>query len=611
MQDGKKYWGFNPYFFSNELAITNKGGVKLNNNKILSSLWMFANDCRDKMIFSVITSVLGVIFGMIPYLCTAELLYGFYYKIASFSYIIQWSLLAIGALVLKMILVTASTMKSHEAAFTILKNIRIKLTDKMERVPMGIMLDTPSGEYKALVVDTVDKIEKPLAHMIPEMTANILTPVITFIVMFSFDWRLALAALIVVPIGLFIFMGQMIGYKEKSEKYYEAGANMNNAIVEYINGIEVIKAFNKTTSSYSNFSNAVKHYRNYTLEWWKGCWVYSAIGVTVLSSTLIVVLPYGAYLFMNGNIDFSAFITCAILSLGVATPLIAAMQYSDNFALVFQCIKQVNKFLEIKELTRPKERVELEKSGFEFKSVCFGYNEKEILHNISFKAEPSSVTAIVGPSGGGKSTIAKLMAGFWDTTSGNIYFRGKNIKEIPFEQLMENVSYVAQDNFLFNDTIMENIRAGRKNATDDEIYEVAKIAGCDSFIRELENGYKTKVGDAGGKLSGGERQRITIARAMLKKADVIILDEATAYSDPENEVEIQNAISSLVKNKTLIVIAHRLSTISKAQKILVVEKGKIVGEGTQNELIENCILYRNMWNNHISSMDIEEGLQNA
>jgi ATP-binding cassette subfamily B protein IrtA len=568
-----------------------------------AKLMTFANDCKSKMILSVIFAVIGVLLGMLPYLCIAVLLTYFYNHTATLFSVLLWSLIAVVAQIIKMYLTTVSSMKSHEAAFTILKNIRTKLTDKMEHVPMGVMLDTPSGEFKSLVVDTVDRIEKPLAHMIPEMTANILTPIVIFVAMFWVDWRLALAVLVVVPIGFIVFIGQMIGYKEKSKRFYQAEASMNNAIVEYVGGIEVIKAFNRSASSYGKFIQAVKYYRDFTLSWWRNCWVYSAIGVTILSSTLIVVLPYGAYLFMNANIEFAPFITCVVLSLGIAGPIIALLQYSDNFALVFQCIKQITSFLETDELIRPKKRIALDKSMFEFRNVCFGYKEKEILHNISFKTEPSAMMAIVGPSGGGKSTIAKLMAGFWDPTSGDIFFGGKNIKEIPFEQLMENISYVAQDSFLFNDTIMENIRAGRKNASDGEVYAAATAAGCDEFIKMLDNGYQTIVGDAGGKLSGGERQRITIARAILKNANVIILDEATAYADPENEADIQLAIGKLVKGKTLIVIAHRLSTIKNAEKIVVIENGKIVHEGRHEELLEECPLYKKMWVNHMSTMD--------
>ena len=573
------------------------------NKGTMSKLYNFAEENKGKIITSVILAILGVAFGMIPYLCTAKLLALFYSKQATFKLVLILCLIAIVSYALKAWFATISTMKSHEAAFTILKNIRLRLTEKMERVPMGVMLETPSGTYKSMVVDMVDKIEKPLAHMIPELTSNMLVPIIIFITMFIIDWRMGLAALAVIPLGLIIIMGQMIGYKEKSKKFYSSSAKMNDTIVEYINGIEVIKAFNRSAGSYGRYEKATKYYKDYTIKWWKSCWIFSATGYSVITSTLIVLLPVGAYLFMNGKIEFAPFITCVILSLGIAGPIMSSLQFIDTYSNIYQCINQVYDFLNKEELIRPTENVELNDDGFKFENVSFSYDDTEVLHNINLESVSKGMTAIVGPSGGGKSTIAKLMAGFWDPTKGNVTFGGKNIREIPFNQYMSQISYVAQDNFLFDNTILENIRIGKKYSTDEEVINAAKKAGCHEFINLLPNGYQTKVGDSGGKLSGGERQRITIARAILKNADTIILDEATAYADPENEAEIQLAISKLISGKNLIVIAHRLSTIVNADKIVVVEKGNIINEGTQKELLENCPLYQRMWNNHISSLE--------
>lgn len=414
---------------------------------------------------------------------------------------------------------------------------------------------------------------------------------------------MALATLATVPIGFVILMGQTIGYKEKSERYIRAGNEMNNAIVEYVNGIEVIKAFNQSASSYGKFTDSVKFFRDSTLDWWKGCWLFSSIGYTVISSTLLFSLPLGAYWFRTGMLDFSTFITCIILSMGIAGPIMAATQFVDDFAVIYQSVEQVDTFLWQKEMDRPSAPVILSDSEFEFQDVSFAYKDTEVLHHINLKTIPHGVTAIVGPSGSGKSTIAKLMAGFWEATSGNVLLGGQNIKDIPFPQLMEHVGYVAQDNFLFDISIMENIRLGRKDASDEEVIAAAKAANCHEFIQKLEYGYDTKAGDAGSKLSGGERQRITIARTMLKKSDVIILDEATAFADPESESIVQSAINKLIAGKTLIVIAHRLSTIKNADKIVVMDSGEIVAEGKQEELLKNCSLYNRMWRDHITAMD--------
>ena len=286
--------------------------------------------------------------------------------------------------------------------------------------------------------------EKPLAHILPEMISNIFAPLAILIVLFILDWRMALATIATVPVGFIIFMGQMIGYKEKSERYIRAGNEMNNAIVEYVNGIEVIKAFNQSASSYGKFTHTVQFFRDSTLDWWRGCWLFSSIGYTVISSTLLFALPLGAYWFKTGSMDFSIFITCVILCLGIAGPIMAAIQFIDDFAVIYQSVDQVTSFLDQEEMIRPTEPVKLSGVDFEFRNVCFGYNETEVLHDINLRIVPHGVTAIVGPSGSGKSTLAKLMAGFWNVTSGEIIFGGQDIKNIPFAQLMENVSYVAQ-----------------------------------------------------------------------------------------------------------------------------------------------------------------------
>lgn len=567
----------------------------------LTKLLNFASDCKGKFILSILLAIVGVLCGMAPYFSVAKITAAFFNGTQTFSFIMKWSFIAIGGQLLKMLLTTLSSMKSHEAAFSIMKNIRSSLLQKMERVPMGVMIDTPSGTLKTLVVDVVDKIEKPLAHILPEMTSNILVPVFMLIVLFMLDWRMALASLAAIPVGFLVFMGQMIGYREKSARYAKANDDMNNAIVEYVTGIEVIKAFNQSASSYGKYTNAVKYFRDSTLDWWRGCWFFSSTGNSIISSTLLVALPVGAYLFLHGELDFSIFITCVVLSLGIAGPIMAAAQYVENFALVSQSLTQITEFLELPELNRPTKKVSLQNAQFCLKNVRFGYGDTEVLHGIDLETVPCGVTAIVGPSGSGKSTIAKLMAGFWDVTGGTMTYGGALLNKIPIEQLMKEVSYVAQDNFLFDKTIMENIRMGCPEASDAEVIQAAKEAGCHEFIEKLEHGYQTKVGDAGGKLSGGERQRITIARAMMKKAEVVILDEATAYADPENEAVVQAAINKLVAGKTLIVIAHRLSTIKNADKIVVVDDGRIIAQGKQQELLDSCSLYKRMWDDHIAA----------
>lgn len=573
----------------------------------LQRVWTFTGGCKGKMLIAILFAVVGVLCGMAPYFALAGILTEIIQNTLTANHIFCYVGIAVLGETLKMLLTTFSSLQAHKVTYHILENIRCQLTEKMMRVPMGVMVDTPSGKLKAMVVDTVEKLEQPLAHMLPEITANVFTPICITVVLFILDWRMALACMVVVPIGFVLLMGQMKDYKNRSKRYIEASSGMDSALVEYINGIQVIKAFSQTGTSFQKFMDAVKYYHDTTLDWWKNTWLYSALGLTIIPAALVSGIPIGALLLMQGTISFPVYITCLILSLGIAGPLIQATYYADSFAVIDASIRQVGDFLDEIELNRPLEKVQLNKDGFKFEQVCFGYGKQEILHGITFAPALGGKTAIVGPSGSGKSTITKLMAGFWDVSDGHIYYGGMDIRDIPTNQLMEQISFVSQDNFLFNMSIKENIRMGNPNATDEEIIAAAKAARCDEFIRKLEDGYDTLAGDAGGKLSGGERQRITIARAILKQADVVILDEASAYADPENEIYIEEAIQELVKGKTLIVVAHRLATIEHSDKIIVVDQGNIVGEGTHSELLETCPLYQRLWNESTSAFHPKGG----
>ena len=563
----------------------------------------FASECKGKMTVSVILGMIGVICGMFPYYSMIKIVSALYDKTADAKMVLKYIGFAFAGESLKFLLSTKSMMLAHDSAYTILETIRKQLSEKMMRVPLGAVSDTPSGKIKSMIVDTVEKLEKPLAHMLPEITANVVTPLLIAIYLFVLDWRMALASLISFDVGMIAMMGQMKDYETHSKTYMDACADMDSTLVEYVNGIQVIKAFHQSARSFQRFTDVVSHYHDTTLSWWRSTTFFSALGGTIIPSTLIGTLPVGAYLYMTGALSLGSFIGCIVLAMGIAGPIMQATSYVDQFAIVDASVKQISEFLEQDELHRTTDRAALEGEGFEMDGVSFAYGEREVLHKINFRPARKGMTAIVGPSGSGKSTIAKLLAGFYDPAEGEILYRGTNLKNIPFSQLMEEVSFVSQDNYLFDMSIMENIRIGRKEATDEEVIQAAKLSGCHDFIMKLENGYDTRAGDVGKFLSGGERQRITIARAMMKPAKVIILDEATAYVDPENEQVIQQAIGELVKDKMLIVIAHRLSTIVNAEKIVVVRDGNIEAEGTQQELLDNCPLYRNMWQQHVAGRD--------
>lgn len=575
-------------------------------NSTFCWILQFAAQCRGKIVTSVLLAILGSVFGIIPYFAVSQIVIQICGQNFSMTTIGIWVAAALLGYLGNVWFGTASTMLSHHSAFTILKNIRTELTEKLSRVPMGYILDTPSGKFKTMLVDTVEKLELPLAHMIPELTANILIPVLILFYLFILDWRIALISLITIPIGLVCYMGMMKDYEKRYERVLTAGKNMDAAIVEYIGGIEVIKTFNQSTSSYGKYADAVKENKEAKDTWFRQTNGFYVAGISIMPSCLLGVLPLGAYLYIGGSLAASTLITCMILALGLVKPLIQALQYTDSLAMVDSTVKEIVGLLETEEMERPASFVKLCNHHISLLDVSFGYGNTEVLHHISFEAVPNGMTAIVGPSGSGKSTVARLIASFWEADSGSIRIGGVDVRTLPLAQVMDTVAYVSQDNFLFHLTVGENIRIGKPDAADEEIVAAAKQASCHDFIIALPQGYDTVLGDGGGSLSGGERQRIAIARAILKNSPVVVLDEATAFTDPENEAVIQASINKLVQGKTLIVIAHRLSTIVGANKILVMDQGRIKAQGTQEELLENSPLYRKLWTAHISARDTGE-----
>lgn len=571
----------------------------------LQTLIGFGKDCRGKLVGSVLLAVIGVAGGILPYYAVSRMLGLLLSGSATMASLAPWLVMAVVGFSLFVWCNALSTTLSHVSAFTILRNIRDALADKLERMPMGAILDTPSGQYKNLIVDTVEKLEKLIAHIIPELTSNLLAPVAVVVYLFVLDWRMALASLATIPVGVLCYMGMMKDYQVRYQRYYDANAHMDSTVVEYVNGIEVIKAFNQSASSYGKYTDAVLNFRDTTLEWWRGCWWYMSAALSIMPSTLLVVLPVGAWLYQGGSLPATTFLTCILLSMGIVGPLIKVMNFTDNFPMIDTTMKEISTLLNAQDLSRPAREADLGAEGFVFDHVSFAYHNDLALSDISFRTQPGQVTALVGPSGSGKSTIARLMAGLWDVTGGTVRFGGRDIREIPLGLLNRQISYVSQDNYLFNVSILDNIRMGNPDATDEQVLAAAKSANCHEFIEALEHSYDTLAGDAGGALSGGERQRVAIARAILKDAPVIILDEATAYSDPESEDRIQESLARLVKGKTMVVIAHRLSTIVNAGQIVVVENGRIESVGSHAILMDSSPVYRKLWENYTETADFD------
>lgn len=574
----------------------------------LKRIWNLAASQHPKLRVSIVLAVIGVVSGFIPYYCAARIVIMLLNQTADMSKCIPFLLGALTGSLLKVLLSTFSSSISHIATYSVLEEIRIKCLNKLSNLSMGTLKEQSVGRWKSILVDQIESMETTLAHLLPEMTSNVLAPLILIITLLWIDWRMALISLVTIPVGIIFMMVAMKTYPKKYEESVNIGKKMNDSIVEYVNGIEVIKAFNQGKDSYTSYVEAVNGNASFYYNWMKSAQFGMACYRNICPAVLIGVLPVGLIFFKAQTITTADFIMIMILAMGIVGPLIAASNYVDSLAQAGTIIESVETILEAKEQHHPKKYVKLKENTIEFKHVSFAYEEKKdrVLKDINLRIEKDTINAFVGPSGSGKSTITKLIAGFWDVEQGSIYLGGKNLKEIPLEQISDQIAYVSQDNYLFDDTIRENIRMGKENATDQEVEAVAKLAGCDGFIRGLENGYDTKAGGQGAHLSGGERQRIAIARAMLKDAPIVILDEATAYIDPENEAIIQKAISRLIKGKTLIMIAHRLSTIINAHQIFVVEDGTIASTGTHKQLLEESDLYRNMWEAHIGAKDGEQ-----
>ena len=573
---------------------------------VISWLWEFSGRRKAEYLASILMAVAGVICSLIPYYIMIDIIKELVSGTEEFSWYMG-KCMAMGVFwIIRYIFHSISTILSHHATFQVLANIRIRLLKKLSTIPLGSVLEKSSGSYKNIIVERVDSMETTLAHLLPEMIANLMGALAVLILLFTVDWRMGLAMLIVVPIGFLCFLFMFRGYEENFKRTVKSTKALNDTAVEYINGIEVIKAFGQSGTSYEKFVKAAKEGADCFIEWMRGSLFGQTAGMTIFPATLLGILPVGCYLFMNQSLSTEQFLMVIVLSFGVMQPVMTAFSYTDDLAQITTIVGEVTDILIREDMLRPETVGQIPtNNSVEFENVHFAYQEKEILHGISLRIEPGTVNALVGPSGSGKSTMARLLASLWDATSGEIRIGGIDIRKLPLKECTSRIAYVSQDNYLFDLPVMENIRMGNRNATDEEVIQAAKECGCHDFIMGLEKGYQTICGSGGGHLSGGERQRISIARAMLKNAPIIILDEATSYTDPENEAVIQSALAKLIQGKTLLVIAHRLSTIVDADCIFVVENGYIAGRGKQEELLQSCPLYQKMWESHISTKDGE------
>ena len=564
----------------------------------------FLKPYAGKYVASVSLAIAGVFFGLVPYYIAYRLLIGLP---AGYSYreLLVGTVLILVFFVLQLLTHNASTAISHKTAFRILEQVRGAITDKMLRLPLGELQAKGSGHFHHMLIDGTERLEYPLAHAIPETTSSVLLPLGIVSLLFAVDWRMALSVLLPAALTLLAYLPMYIGImNEFANTYYTSLERMNGQIIEYIRGNKEIRIFGQKEKSYGRYTEAIRTYESSTLKLYHRMHIVAAPATVILSSILVAVLCTGGALYAQGQLSGYIFLLSVLLSVGIGASLLKFTEFMDNFYHLKNGKRLINSLLSAPEL-RDGAQEALENNRIELRNVSFAYEKEPVLRDVSLVFEEKQKVAIVGPSGAGKTTVANLLARFWDVTGGSITLGGVDYHDLSLSALMSKISYVTQDTFLFNLSVMENIRLGDPAASDAQVMQAARQAQCAEFIEALDDGYHTVVGNDGARLSAGQRQRIVIARAILKNTPILILDEATAYADMENQQKIQASLQALCQDKTLIIIAHRLTTVTGCDQIVVLEDGKVNAVGTHEELLGSCVLYQNMWNFHRSGQTEE------
>ncbi|MCR5415985.1 MAG: ABC transporter ATP-binding protein/permease [Pseudobutyrivibrio sp.] len=562
----------------------------------------YVGEYKKYTVLAAFLMVAGVIFSVIPYFLLYQILAPICrHEVLDGSYIFTRVVGVLVCEVLYALLYIKGLCYSHICAFNVLKNLRVALQGKLEKQPLGNIEEIGTGKIKKIFNDDIETIELLLAHAIPEGIANVFVPLLVMIIMFVIDFRLGLLSFIPIIIGMIAMTMMMKSGMGKMDAFYKSAADMNNTIIEYVNGMEVVKVFNKDGESYKSFKDKIISYRDFTLDWYKECWPWMAIYMSFFPCIVMFVMPVGSIMVLHGTITLEKLVLLICMSFAVGPSIMKAMNFGGVIPQLNYKIDELEKLLEHEPLKSNNHKFAGKNLDVEFKDVHFGYDDKEVIHGVNLSFKAGTTTALVGESGSGKSTLAKLLVHYYDLNGGKIMIGGQDISDMSLEELNNKVAYVAQEQFLFNTSLYENILIGNPNATREQVEDAARRAQCQEFLDRLPKGLDSLAGDSGKMLSGGERQRIALARALLKDAPIIVLDEATAFMDPENEEKMNAAIEEIMKDKTVLVIAHRLSTIKNADKICVMKNGICIATDNHEKLIEKCPEYNSLWQSSVSA----------
>ncbi len=570
----------------------------------LRLVWRFLSGSRPKLFGAVGLATLSTACELVPIWAVYRVIDAAIAGSLDWGFGLFYAGLALAGIVIGYTMLGWALGLSHIVAFDAIYRLRLAIARHMARLPLGYFATRKSGDAKKLVVDEPEKLELIVAHGLPEGVSALATWMAVSIWLFVVDWRMALAAIFMTPVSFALMTIAMVRSGKRAADYQAANARMNGSIVEYLAGMPVVKMFNRTGESLAETSAAVRDYAEIEVEWARDYIPLGGSFYTLVLTNIVVILPVGLAFMTTGTLDLPTLLLFVLLGAHYSQPLLKLFNQFHTLAHISMGSMLVANLLDEAPQADSGRRIALPNTDISFDNVSFAYGDHDVLHDVSLTARTGEITALVGPSGSGKSTIASLVPRFWDVRSGRITLGGIDVREIGIDQLMDTVAFVFQNTFLFSDTIAANIRFGNPNASDAEVEAAARAARAHEFIMALPDGYQTHLGEHGGTLSGGERQRLAIARAILKDAPVVVLDEATAFADPDNEAAIQEAIGALTKGRTLIVVAHRLHTIAHAHNIIVVENGCIVEQGEHEDLLVDDGLYARLWRDYTAARSI-------